>query len=331
MGERIWTPEQQAAIDTRDRTLLVSAAAGSGKTATLTERIIRSLTDEEHPVDIDSLLVVTFTNAAARELREKLARALTEAVEKNPENKRLERQLFMLGAAKIRTIDSFCSEILRSFSERVGVPPTFRIADVAECELLAGSIASGLIEAVYNGELPEIATPEEFARLSDCLTDSGRSDELSEIFRYLREKCDSSEIGVNSLCELIEIYNPEKFTTPENTVYGRYIMERVFDMARHYIAAAESYESDFRCGDAGEVKFYDMLSSDILILRELSSARSYSELRARIRGFEFMRQPTVRSGKTPRMESYVLLRKNMRADVKDLSEYFAYTDEELRA
>ena len=87
MAERRWTGEQLSAIETRDRTLLVSAAAGSGKTATLTERIIRSLTDEKNPVDIESLLVVTFTNAAARELRAKISKALSEAVEKNPENK----------------------------------------------------------------------------------------------------------------------------------------------------------------------------------------------------------------------------------------------------
>ena len=87
MGERRWTEEQLSAINTLDKTLLVSAAAGSGKTATLTERIIRSLTDEKNPVDIDSLLVVTFTNAAARELRAKIAKALTEAVEAKTEKK----------------------------------------------------------------------------------------------------------------------------------------------------------------------------------------------------------------------------------------------------
>ncbi len=84
--ERVWTSEQLSAIDTRDKTLLVSAAAGSGKTATLTERIIRSLTDSENPESIDSLLVVTFTVSAAAELRAKISKALSEAIEKNPDN-----------------------------------------------------------------------------------------------------------------------------------------------------------------------------------------------------------------------------------------------------
>ena len=151
MAQTRWTDEQLSAINTRDKTLLVSAAAGSGKTATLTERIIRSLTDPENPMNIDSILVVTFTKAAAGELRAKISRALTKAVEEDPENEHLKRQLYLLPSAKIRTIDSFCNEILRANCDRVGVSPGFRIADGAECELLAISIIEGLIEAVYNG------------------------------------------------------------------------------------------------------------------------------------------------------------------------------------
>ena len=189
MGERRWTAEQLSAIETRDKTLLVSAAAGSGKTATLTERIIRQLTDDD-PISVDSLLVVTFTNAAAAELRAKISKALSLAVANDPENKRLEHQLYMLPSAKIRTIDSFCNDILKNNSDRVGVPSNYRIADSAECERLAISIIEGLIEAVYNGLLPEIASPEDFERLADCLTDSKRTEELAEVFRVVHLKCD---------------------------------------------------------------------------------------------------------------------------------------------
>ena len=140
MAERRWTKEQLSAIETRDRTLLVSAAAGSGKTATLTERIIQSLMDENNPVSVENLLVVTFTNAAASELRTKISAALENAVKENPENKRLERQLFMLPQAKIRTIDSFLGDVLRANADKVGVPFNYRIADVAECHLIAESI-----------------------------------------------------------------------------------------------------------------------------------------------------------------------------------------------
>jgi ATP-dependent helicase/nuclease subunit A len=194
-----WTNAQRKAIETKNRSLLISAAAGSGKTATLTERIIRSLTDESSPMDIDSVLVVTFTNAAAAELRAKISRALTKAVEENPEDKHLKRQLYLLPAAKIRTIDSFCNEILRANCDRVGLTPGYRIADTAECELLAISIIEGLIGAVYNGLAPEVATPTEFEELADCLTDSGRTEELAEVLRYIHLKCDSAEEGIHLL------------------------------------------------------------------------------------------------------------------------------------
>ena len=110
MAKRSWTDEQLSAINELNKTLLVSAAAGSGKTATLTERIIRSLMDEKVQLSVDSLLVVTYTKAAAGELRTKISTALSEAVEKNPDDKRLQRQLYMLPAAKICTIDSFCND-----------------------------------------------------------------------------------------------------------------------------------------------------------------------------------------------------------------------------
>ena len=154
MAERKWTPMQRAAIDERSKTLLVSAAAGSGKTATLTERIIRSLTDREKPTNIESLLVVTFTTAAAAELKVKLTRALEAAVRENPEDKHLSHQLYMLPSAKIRTIDSFCNDILRMGADRVGLSGGYRIADGAECELLAISVIDGLISGVYSGLLP---------------------------------------------------------------------------------------------------------------------------------------------------------------------------------
>ena len=234
MGERKWTDEQLSAIESRGKTLLVSAAAGSGKTATLTERIIRKLTDTDEPIGIDSLLVVTFTNAAASELRAKISKALGEAVAKNPENKHLERQLFMLPSAKIRTIDSFCNDILRANVDRVGIAPGYRIADGAECELLASSILEGMIDAVYSGIMPEVSDPESFDKLADCLTDSKRTEELSDVFRYIYDKCDSAESGVESLGALIEKYNPQDFVSVEKTEHGMALLADTREMLMHY-------------------------------------------------------------------------------------------------
>lgn len=325
MAERRWTDEQLSAINTRDKTLLVSAAAGSGKTATLTERIIRSLTDPSSPMNIDSILVVTFTNAAASELRAKISTALTEAVEKNPEDKHLKRQLYLLPSAKIRTIDSFCNEILRANCDRVGLPPAYRIADTAECELLAISIIEGLIEAVYNGDMPEIATPDEFDELCDCLTDTKRTEELAEVFRYIHLKCDSAEDGIDLLARLIKNYDCGNIPVEQNT-FGAYLMERYNEMLSHYRAACERYIRIFSEGGEGERKYLGMVESDRDLLIRLSSD-IYEGARRNIGSYEFVRKPTVRGDKTADMEGYSALRDMMKDDIVGMKKYFSYTSE----
>jgi len=117
MADRKWTDSQLAAINTRDRTLLVSAAAGSGKTATLTERIISSILDERDPINIEDMLIVTYTRAAVGELRERIGKAVKKAISERPKDERLEKQLHMLPSAKISTIDAFCADILRANAE----------------------------------------------------------------------------------------------------------------------------------------------------------------------------------------------------------------------
>ena len=324
MGERRWTEEQLSAIETRDKTLLVSAAAGSGKTATLTERIIRQLTDE-NPISVDSLLVVTYTTAAAGELRAKISRALTEAVEKNPENKTLAEQLYLLPSAKIRTIDSFCNDILKNNCDRVGVPPNYRIADTAECELLAISILEGLIEAVYNGDAPEIASAEDFEELADCLTDSKRAEELCEVFRVIHLKCEYEENGVDSLLDLIAKY--EKPLPVAENVYGAYIMEQAREMAGHYVTSLKKRLAVFspECGSEG--KYIPIIESDISIMNRIFLAESYTEMREALINASFVGLPKGKKEITDNMSSYTVMRDLMKDDVNGLAKYFAYSED----
>ena len=112
MSSPKWTKEQQAVIDSRNSNLLVAAAAGSGKTAVLVERIIQMITDKDNPIDIDKLLVVTFTSAAAAEMRERIAAAISKALEKNPNSKNLQKQLTLLSRANITTMHSFCLDVI---------------------------------------------------------------------------------------------------------------------------------------------------------------------------------------------------------------------------
>ena len=328
MGERKWTEEQLSAIEERSKTLLVSAAAGSGKTATLTERIIRSLTDSEHPIGVESLLVVTFTNAATSELRAKLRRALSDAVEKNPEDKRLAHQLHMLPSAKIRTIDSFCNDVLRSAVDRVGISPNYRIADGAECELLAASILDGMISAIYAGEMPDVASAEDFSALADCLTDSRRTEELSEMLRYVYTKCEASEYGVDVLLPLIEFYNPESFTTVEKTKHGSYLMSITEEMLSHYEAALSASVRSLSPEHSGEALLLPFAESELELVRELRGIKDYNGMRERILGYKFPRKPTVKKDQsTDATARYGAVRSMFKEDLTDLAEYFKYTEE----
>src|SRR5689334_4706014 len=114
MSDTKWTHEQLLAINESGKNLLVAAAAGAGKTAVLVERIIQKILDEKNDIDIDSLLVMTFTNAAAAEMRERVGEAISSELEKDPENKRLQRQMTLLGKASITTIHSFCLDVIRN-------------------------------------------------------------------------------------------------------------------------------------------------------------------------------------------------------------------------
>ena len=144
-----FTEKQQHVIDARGRNLLVSAAAGSGKTAVLVERIVKLVSDGEHPVDIDRLLVVTFTNAAAAEMRERISSALGDRLAANPENEHLQKQTTLLHNAKITTIDSFCLFVLRNQFHTIGLDPGFRIAEEGEIKLMRQDVLAEVLEECY--------------------------------------------------------------------------------------------------------------------------------------------------------------------------------------
>ena len=144
-----FTKQQQKVIDERDKNILVAAAAGSGKTAVLVERIISLITDQDHPVDIDRMLIVTFTNAAAAQMRERISKAVMARLEEKPENEHLQKQAALIHNAQITTIDSFCLFIIRNNFNAIGLDPGFRIADEGEIKLTEKDTMDKLLEEKY--------------------------------------------------------------------------------------------------------------------------------------------------------------------------------------
>ena len=171
-----FTREQQKVIDLRNKNILVSAAAGSGKTAVLVERILGLIMDEENPVDIDRLLIVTFTNAAASEMRERIGTAIEKRLLLQPDNQHLQRQSTLLHHAQITTIDSFCLFIIRNNFNEIGLDPGFRVADSGEIELLKQDIINDVFEELLEKE----ETRDEFKMLMETLAFRGKEKVLED-------------------------------------------------------------------------------------------------------------------------------------------------------
>ncbi len=176
-----FTKDQQKVIDLRNRNILVSAAAGSGKTAVLTERIVARLKDKADPVDIDRLLIVTFTNAAAAEMRERIRNKIMECLEEEPENEHLQKQVTLIHNAQITTIDSFCLFLIRNNFNDIGLDPGFRIADEGELRLLKQDVLEQLLEEKFaQGE-------EEFLHCVECYASGNHERVLEENIKKLYE------------------------------------------------------------------------------------------------------------------------------------------------
>ena len=194
-----WTTEQQQVIDLRNRNILVSAAAGSGKTAVLVERIVKIITDKNHPVDIDHLLIVTFTNAAAAEMRERIGNAIEKALDEQPGNEHLLRQLTLIHNAQITTIDSFCLYVVRNHFHEIDLEPNFRIGDEGELKLLREDVLGRVLEQNY--EEPSEAFSDFVEGYASGRTDAALNEMILQLYEFSRsypwpEKWLDSFVGI---------------------------------------------------------------------------------------------------------------------------------------
>ena len=184
-----WTEKQEQVIKERDKTILVSAAAGSGKTATLVERIYQKIIDTEHPVDITSFLVVTFTKAAAAQMKEKLLKKLEEAQEQYPESEHIAKQNMLIQSADITTIDSFCLNIVKEYFSFLNLDPSVGIGDPGMLEMLKYDVMTELFDTKY-AQLQE-QPDTEFGRLLELFCDGKRDDNLKDVIDKIYQQITS--------------------------------------------------------------------------------------------------------------------------------------------
>lgn len=266
-----WTKEQQSVIDLRNRNLLISAAAGSGKTAVLVERIIKMVTDTKNPVDIDKLCVVTFTNAAAAEMKERILLALNNALDEDSDNEHLKKQISLVHTAKITTIDSFCLDIVRNNFNSIDIDPSFRIADPDEAGLVKADVMENMLEDYYEEGKPE------FIDFVETYSSGNKVSGLEDIIDNLYTFSTSHpwpKIWLNKCRELYEIKNDEEF---ENTAFANDIktsVKSILKDARRMLNTALRISREAM----GPLPYEETLLSDIDNIDILEKAKTVAEL-----------------------------------------------------
>ena len=283
-----WTKEQEKVINLRKRSLLVSAAAGSGKTAVLVQRIISMVTDETDPLDIDRLLVVTFTNAAAAEMRERVGAAIENALEQDPYNQHLQRQLTLVHNAQITTIDSFCIRILRDHFHKIDLEPGFRIADEGELKLLREDVCEAVLEDFYQKADPE------FLRFADSYSGAKNDLQIKEMILKLYNYAESYPWPKEWLETCVQQYEAANEAELEEKSWIRdflsYLNVRVEDL----ITAQEKLLELTQEPD-GPYMYEASIADDLRQLENLRKCEHFSQWQAAISAIDF--KNIGRSGK----------------------------------
>ena len=320
-----WTEKQQQVIDTRNRNLLVSAAAGSGKTAVLVERIIQMISGGEHPLDLDQLLVMTFTNAAAAEMRERIAAAIEKKLMEQPENRHLQVQMALVPHAQITTIDSFCLNLIRNHFNNID--PGFRIGDEGELLLLQTEVMEELLEEYYQKDDPEF---EQFVETyATGRTDAGIEDYIMQVYRFAQ----SNPFPDQWIKKCREEIRETRDGSLEETSWMRFLMK---DARQQLTELEEQLRSAYAvCLEAdGPQVYQNVLMEECEMLRGLKESSDYRELNKRLLAASFGRLPASRSKDvdTAKKQQVTDCRDRVKKAVADLKGlYGAQTEEEAAA
>ena len=324
-----WTKEQQKVIDTRNCNILVSAAAGSGKTAVLVERIIQRITDKHQPIDIDRLLIVTFTRAAAGEMKERIRTAIEKKLEEDRDNEHLQRQSTLVHHAQITTIDSFCSYVVKNYFHLIDLDPSFRMGDEGEMRLLQADVADKVMEEAYSA--PE---NEKFCSFADNFS-SGKTDEkIPEMIRKLYGFSMSYPYPEEWLNACREAYDIETAEELEKAPWMKAVKEEIRKQIQE--AAKLLTEAGNLAGEPDGPGFYlGLLEQEKAAAENLEKAETFAEYKALFDTLEFKRLPAGKKAEKELVsESVQELVKNLRNQAKDLlkeiqDRYFSESLEEI--
>jgi len=319
-----WTTEQQQVIDLRNRNILVSAAAGSGKTAVLVERIVKIITDKNHPVDIDHLLIVTFTNAAAAEMRERIGNAIEKALDEQPGNEHLLRQLTLIHNAQITTIDSFCLYVVRNHFHEIDLEPNFRIGDEGELKLLREDVLGRVLEQNY--EEPSEAFSDFVEGYASGRTDVALNEMILQLYEFSRsypwpEKWLDSFVGAYRI-ETREELDRAEWLAPltENICF---VLKDCEQLLKQALAITQQ--------DDGPDMYEKAVQSDLEKYDGLSRLTSFCELSGALSDIKYDRLASSRGfeGDPDKLELVKSLREQAKDVVKKLCKQYFFCSPEM--
>mgnify|MGYP000336875270 CR=1 FL=1 len=324
-----FTPEQQRVIELHNSNILVSAAAGSGKTAVLVERIIRMICDGEHPADIDRLLIVTFTNAAAAEMRERIAAGITARLEADPGNEHIQKQSALLHNAQITTIDSFSLFLIRNHFNEIGLDPDFRVADEGEIKLLQQEVLEQLLEDAYAGQfVPE--APEQFHACVEYFCPGGRESVLEQHILNLSRYAGSFPWPAEWLEERKNDYAAGDMEALVHSDYGQYLTERVNRTVEGCLEKLREVKRLCELPD-GPYMYGELTEAEIEQLERLTSCKDLEEQAAKVPAVTFARLPSKKDDSVDpaKRELAKAIRNSVKDTLSDLSESYFKTPLEL--
>lgn len=319
-----WTTEQQQVIDLRNRNILVSAAAGSGKTAVLVERIVKIITDKNHPVDIDHLLIVTFTNAAAAEMRERIGNAIEKALDEQPGNEHLLRQLTLIHNAQITTIDSFCLYVVRNHFHEIDLEPNFRIGDEGELKLLREDVLGRVLEQNY--EEPSEAFSDFVEGYASGRTDAALNEMILQLYEFSRsypwpEKWLDSFVGIYRIENREELDRAEWLAPLTQNI--RFVLKDCEQLLKQALAITQQ--------DDGPDMYEKAVQSDLEKYEGLSRLTSFCELSGALSDIKYDRLASSRGfeGDPDKLELVKSLREQAKDVVKKLCRQYFFCSPEM--
>ncbi len=319
-----WTTEQQQVIDLRNRNILVSAAAGSGKTAVLVERIVKIITDKNHPVDIDHLLIVTFTNAAAAEMRERIGNAIEKALDEQPGNEHLLRQLTLIHNAQITTIDSFCLYVVRNHFHEIDLEPNFRIGDEGELKLLREDVLGRVLEQNY--EEPSEAFSDFVEGYASGRTDAALNEMILQLYEFSRsypwpEKWLDSFVGIYRIENREELDRAEWLAPLTENIC--FVLKDCEQLLKQALAITQQ--------DDGPDMYEKAVQSDLEKYEGLSRLTSFCELSGALSDIKYDRLASSRGfeGDPDKLELVKSLREQAKDVVKKLCKQYFFCSPEM--